>query len=65
MGDDIQRLAQKLGGGWKIESGLIPVVTLTVMEARGVVNHIEFLEERIQELKDEVLELEKYGPTED
>lgn len=31
---ELKELTQKLGGGWRIEKGIMPVVVLTIDEAR-------------------------------
>lgn len=31
---ELERLARKLGGGWRIEHGVMPVVVLTLLEAQ-------------------------------
>lgn len=34
MEKEIRRLAELLGGGWRIEQGVMPVVVLTITEAQ-------------------------------
>lgn len=33
---ELARLTKKLGGGWRIEKGIMPVVVLTLIEAQGL-----------------------------
>jgi hypothetical protein len=33
---ELERIAKKLGGGWRIEHGLMPVVVLTLREAQAL-----------------------------
>jgi len=32
--EELQRLCKRLGGGWRIEQGIMPVVVLTIVEAQ-------------------------------
>ena len=52
---EAEALARDLGGGWRIEHGVIPVIVLTLEEAKR-------LRTRIEALDREVAELEKHGP---
>lgn len=46
--DEVRRLAELLGGGWKFDQGLMPLVVLTVSEAQKLEQRlVEF--EQIQE----------------
>jgi hypothetical protein len=38
---EVQRLAEKLGGGWRIEQGVMPVVVLTITEAQRLAYRLE------------------------
>ena len=37
----IRELAQKLGGGWRLEHGIMPVVVLTIVEAEALEARLE------------------------
>jgi hypothetical protein len=41
MAREIEALARELGGGWCVEQGVMPVVVLTLDEARNVRGRIE------------------------
>lgn len=41
---ELKALAQKLGGGWRFEEGVMPVVVLTIDEARDLASRLEKLE---------------------
>jgi hypothetical protein len=58
---DLEALARELGGGWRIEHGVMPVVVLTSVEAerlrdrlaanRGAVERIRELEAEVERLR--------------
>lgn len=39
--ETVREQAQKLGGGWRMEHGVIPVVVLTTFEAGKVIERLE------------------------
>lgn len=38
---ELEELTEKLGGGWRIEKGIMPVVVLTIVEARELASKLE------------------------
>lgn len=37
----VRQQAQRLGGGWRMEHGVMPVVVLTTVEAEAVIQHLD------------------------
>jgi hypothetical protein len=40
----LERLAKRLGGGWRIEQGVMPLILLTQREAERLVERLDSLE---------------------
>lgn len=53
--NELERLARELGGAWRMEHEVMPIVVLTIDEARKLAGKIDDLER-------EILSLELHGP---
>lgn len=52
--EKIQEQARKLGGGWRIERGIMPVVVLTTVEAARLILKLDTQERTIRKAAEEV-----------
>lgn len=59
---EIEHLAASLGGGWRIEREVMPIVVLTEAEATRLVNELQELRDEITELERELDDTIKNGP---